>query len=156
MEHRQGYRLAWGLGVGAAAALAVTCSSSTSTSPHVATPCLTYSGGAATTAALAGTYTLVSFCQDTQPARGPAQGDSGTLILTHASVDSFKATIKMPMQVPLVLAGPYAVSHDTITVNLPLPVGTISGTYAFSANTLYVSAHLPGSPPPPIALVFFR
>ncbi|HEX2681893.1 MAG TPA: hypothetical protein VHQ03_11435, partial [Candidatus Dormibacteraeota bacterium] len=146
------------LGVGAAATLAAACSSSTS--PHVAMACPTYSGGAATPATLAGSYTLVSFCQDTVPALGPMQGVTGILTLTHlagtTTHDSFLATITTPTPPPVVLAGPYAVSHDTITVNVPFPLGTFSGTYRFSANTLHVSSHLPGSPPPPIALVFFR
>jgi len=54
------------------------------------------------------------------------------------------------------LAGPYGVSHDTITVMLGQPFGTFTGTYAFASNTLSVSGHLLGSPPPPIALVFAK
>lgn len=139
-----------------AASIAVACSSSTS--PHVATPCPTYKGGSATPATLAGAYTLVSFCQDTLPAYGPAQGITGSLTLTNtapAVPDSFKATINVPPS-PVVLAGPYGVSHDTITVTLPPPYGTFTGTYAFSANTLYVSGFLLGSPPPPLAIVFAK
>jgi hypothetical protein len=159
MRRRDAYRLACGLGVGAvAAAIAVACSSSTS--PHVATPCPAYSGGSATPATAAGGYTLVSFCQDTLPALGPAQLVTGSLTLTVGTPDSFKATINIPTQNPVVLAGPYTLSHDTITVTLPSPFGTFTGTYAFashaSADTLFVSGFLPGSPPPPIAIVFAK
>jgi hypothetical protein len=155
MKRRHTYRLASGLGVAAgAAAIAVACSSSTSL--HHAASCPTYSGGAATTATLAGTYALVSFCEDTQPALGPLQGVTGSLVMTHTTTDSFQATINIPRQSPVMLAGPYMLSHDTISVSLPPPFGTFAGTYNFAANTLYVSGHLPGSPPPPIAIVFFR
>jgi hypothetical protein len=136
-----------------AAAIAVACSSSTS--PHVATPCPTYKGGSATPTTLAGNYSLVSFCQDTLPAFGPAQGVTGALILTTVPKDSFQATINV-QPVPVTLAGPYSVSRDTITVMLPPPFGTFTGTYAFASNTLSVSGHLLGSPPPPIALVFAK
>jgi hypothetical protein len=159
MKRRLAYRLVWGFAVGAVvAAVAVACSSSTG--PHVGTPCPTYSGGSATPATLVGDYTLVSFCQDTLPAFGTAQGFSGTLTMTVGTVDSFQATINIPLQNPVVLAGPYAVSHDTITVTLPQPFGTFTGTYQFashaSADTLFVSGFLPGSPPPPIAIVFAK
>lgn len=141
-----------------AASIAIACSSN-STSPHVATPCPTYTGGSATPATLAGDYTLVSFCQDTLPAFGPAQGVTGSLTLTNVTPDSFKATINVP-PVPVTLAGPYSVSHDTITVTLPPPYGTFTGTYAFashaSADTLFVSGFLLGSPPPPLAIVFAK
>lgn len=157
MKRRTAQR--WGsIAAGVAAAIAVACSSSTS--PHIATPCPSYSGGSATPTTLAGDYTLVSFCQDTLPAFGPAQGITGTLTLTNAAPDSFKATINGVPPVPIVLAGPYSVSHDTITVTLPLPLGTFKGTYAFASHaggdTLFVSGFLLGSPPPPIALIFAR
>jgi hypothetical protein len=144
------------LGV-AAAALAAACSSSTSL--HRAAPCPSYSGGSAKPDTLAGTYSLVTFCQDTLPALGTGQGYSGSLILTKgATPDTFKATITPPSPAsPVNITGPYTVSHDTITVtlamfgNIPFPV-----TYAFSANTLYVSGSLPGGVPQPLAIVFFR
>lgn len=145
------------LGV-AAAALAAACSSSTS--PHQAAPCPSYTGGSATATTLAGSYTLVTFCQDTLPALGTAQGFSGTLTLTHAtSVDSFKAAINPPSPAsPVNIVGPYTVSHDTITVTLPPPYSVqILVTYAFTANTLFVSGSLPtGGAPQPLAIVFFR
>jgi hypothetical protein len=152
MKRRSAYKCG-AVAAAVAAAVAVACSSSTS--PHIATPCPTYTGGSATPATLAGDYTLVSFCQDTLPAFGPAQGVTGTLTLTTGTPDSFKATINVP-PTPVVLAGPYGVSHDTITVTLPPPFGTFTGTYAFSANSLYVSGFLLGSPPPPIAIVFAK
>ncbi len=157
MRRPGAYRLACAVALGSVAtAIAVACSNSTS--PHVGIPCAKYSGGSATPATVAGDYTLVSFCQDTLPAFGPAQGVTGTLTLTAVSPDSFKATINL--QPPVVLAGPYALSHDTITVTLPAPLGTFIGTYAFashvSADTLFVSGFLPGSPPPPIAIVFAK
>ncbi|HEV2751821.1 MAG TPA: hypothetical protein VGV12_14965 [Gemmatimonadales bacterium] len=156
MKRRTAYRCG-SIAAAVAASIAVACSSSTS--PHVAAPCPTYSGGSATPATLAGDYTLVSFCQDTLPTFGPAQGVTGSLTLTNtapAVPDSFTATINVP-PVPVVLAGPYTVSHDTITVNLPPRLGgTFTGTYAFSSNTLYVSGFLLGSPPPPLAIVFAK
>lgn len=157
MKRRAAYR--WGsTAAGVAAAIAVACSSSTS--PHIAAPCPTYKGGSATPATLTGDYTLVSFCQDTLPAFGPAQGITGTLTLTNVAPDSFKATINGVPPVPIVLAGPYSVSHDTITVTLPPPLGTFTGTYAFATNaggdTLFVSGFLLGSPPPPLAIVFAK
>ena len=156
------YRIGRGRGVlsagVAAAALAVACSSSTS--PHHATPCPSYSGGSATAATLAGSYTLVTFCQDTLPALGTAQGFTGSLTLTHAaSVDSFKAAISPPSPAsPVNIVGPYTVSHDTITVTLPPPFSVqVVVTYAFTANTLFVSGSLPtGGAPQPLAIVFFR
>lgn len=159
MKRRSAYRLTCGLTVAAVvAAVAVACSSSTS--PHLGTPCPTYAAGSATPATLQGDYTLVSFCQDTLPAFGTAQGFGGTLTMTVGTPDSFQATINIPLQSPVVLAGPYTVSHDTITVTLPAPFGTFKGTYAFadhaSADTLFVSGFLPGTPPPPIAIVFAK
>lgn len=130
------------------AAIAVACSSSTS--PHVGTPCPTYSGGSATPVTLAGNYTLVSFCQDTLPLQ---QGVNGTLSMTvgtGGAPDSFIANLNV---LPAPLAGPYAVAHDTITVDLGT-LGTFIGTYAFhthaTGDTLFVSGHLPGA----IAIVF--
>ena len=148
------------LAMAAAVATAVAVACSNGTSPHLGIPCPSYSGGSAIPTTLAGDYTLASFCQDTLPAFGPAQGVSGNLTLTTGTPNSFSATINIPPQQPLTLAGPYTVSHDTITVNLPAPLGTFIGTYNFvtaaTPNTLYVSGHLPGSPPPPIAIVFTR
>ncbi len=144
MKRQDGYRLL-GLAIGVAtASLGVACSSSTS--PHLGTPCPTYSGGSATPATLAGHYNLVSFCQDTLPA---VQGVTGTLIMTVGTQDqdSFVANLNV---LPAPLAGPYTVSHDTITVNLSL--GTFVGTYAFSGTTLSVSGKLPTNTP--IAIVF--
>lgn len=152
MKRRTAFRLG-SIAAGVVAAIAVACSNSTG--PHVAAPCPSFTGGSATPTTLAGNYTLVSFCQDTLPAYGPAQGITGSLTLTNVTPDSFKATINVP-PIPVVLAGPYSVSHDTITVTLPQPYGTFTGTYAFASNTLSVSGHLLGSPPPPIALVFAK
>jgi len=152
MKRRSAYKCG---AVAAAVAAAIAAACSSSTSPHIATPCPTYTGGSATPTTLAGDYTLVSFCQDTLPAFGPAQGVTGTLTLTTGTPDSFLATINVPPS-PVVLAGPYGVSHDTITVTLPQPFGTFTGTYAFSSNSLYVSGFLLGSPPPPIAIVFAK
>lgn len=149
MKRRSAYRLTCGFAV-RAVAVAVAAACSSSTSPHVGTPCPTYSGGSATPATLAGDYTLVSFCQDTLPAVGPAQGVTGNLSLT-SSPDNFSATITIPLQPPVTLAGPYTVSHDTITVNLGV-LGTFIGTYAFSGGTLSVSGKLPDNTP--IAIVF--
>jgi hypothetical protein len=156
MKRRVAYRVTCGFAVGAAA-VAVACSSSTS--PHRGTPCPTYSGGSATPATVEGDYTLVSFCQDTLPAFGPP-AVTGTLTLTAVAPDSFKALITITNQSPLPLAGPYSLSHDTITVTLPAGLGTFTGTYNFashvSADTLFVSGALPGSPPSPIAIVFAK
>jgi hypothetical protein len=155
MERRTAYRCG-SIAAAVAASIAVACSSSTS--PHLATPCPTYTGGSATPATLAGDYTLVSFCQDTLPTFGPAQGITGSLTLTNtapAVPDSFTATINVP-PTPVVLAGPYTVSHDTLTVTLPPPFGTFTGTYAFSSNTLSVSGSGLGSPPSRLAIVFAK
>jgi len=156
MKRRSAYKCG-AVAAAVAAAIAVACSSSTS--PHVGTPCPTYSGGSATPVAVAGDYTLVSFCQDTLPAFGPALGVTGTLTLTSVSPDSFKAVITFPTSADT-LAGPYTLSHDTITVTLPNPLGTFVGTYDFTSqaggDTLFVSGHLPGNPPPPIAIVFAK
>jgi hypothetical protein len=160
MERRTASRLTWGSVVAAVAAVIAIACSNNSTSPHVGTPCPKYSGGSATPTTLVGDYTLTSFCQDTLPAFGPLQGVTGTLTLTNMAPDSFKAVIMMTGQQPLALAGPYSVSHDTITVTLPAPLGTFIGTYAFAAtaghDTLSVSGHLPGNPPPPIAIIFAK
>ena len=156
MERRTASRLTCGFVVAAVAAVLVVACSSNSTSPHVGTPCPKYSGGSATPTTLAGNYTLVSFCQDTLPAAGPP-AVTGTLAMTHATaVDSFIANLNV---LPAPLAGPYTLSHDTISVSLQA-LGTFIGTYAFashtSADTLFVSGYLPGSPPPPIAIVFAK
>ncbi|HYK81779.1 MAG TPA: hypothetical protein VEU55_01425 [Gemmatimonadales bacterium] len=149
-RHRRYWRVK-GLTLGiAGAAIVAACSNSTS---PVATPCPTYKGGNATPAALQGSYTLVSFCQDTLPAFGPPVV-TGTLVMTVGTPDSFQATINIPNQAPVVLAGPYTVSHDTITVTLPPPLGQFVGTYAWAvhgaSDTLSVSGNIPG----PIAIVF--
>ncbi len=147
MKRHVAYRVTCGFAVGAlASAVAVACSSSTS--PHHGTPCPTYSGGTATPDALQGDYNLVSFCQDTLPI---AQGVTGTLTMTAVPPDSFKALISIPGQLPLPLAGPYSLSHDTITVNLGF-LGTFIGTYSFSGTVLSVSGKLPDNTP--IAIVF--
>jgi hypothetical protein len=149
MKRRTAYTCG-SLAAAVAASIAVACSSSTS--PHVGTPCPTYSGGSANPTTLAGNYSLLSFCQDTLPAFGPAQGVTGTLTLTHSTTaDSFQAVINVPPS-PVALAGPYAVSHDTITVTLPMGLGAFTGTYAFSGTMLSVSGKLPSNTP--IAIVF--
>lgn len=153
MKRRTAFCLAYSSAAVVAAVVAVACSNN-STSPHVATPCPTYSAGSATPAALQGGYTLVSFCEDTLPV---TPGVTGSLTMTVGTVDSFIAMLNV---LPAPLAGPYSVSHDTITVTLPNPLGTFVGTYKFVANaghdTLSVSGHLPGNPPPPIAIVFAK
>ena len=149
MKRRTAYKCgSFAAAVGAS--IAAACSSSTS--PHVGTPCPTYSGGSATPATLAGNYTLASFCEDTLPAFGPAQGVMGMLSLTVGTPNTFNAMVIIPMQSPVVLAGPYSVSHDTIMVTLPPPLGTFTGTYAFASNVLSVSGLLPNNVP--IAIVF--
>ncbi len=142
MTRRNAYRLTCGFVVGVAA-VGVACSNSTS--PHLGTPCPTYSGGSATPATLQGDYVLISFCEDTLPV---AQGVNGTLTMTVGTPDSFIANLNV-LQAPL--AGPYTVSHDTIMVNLGI-LGTFIGTYAFSGTTLSVSGKLPDNTP--IAIVF--
>ncbi|HKW40392.1 MAG TPA: hypothetical protein VJN39_03995 [Gemmatimonadales bacterium] len=156
MKRRDAHRLVCVVIGVMAAAVAVACSNSTS--PHMGTPCPKYTGGSATPITLAGNYTLASFCEDTLPAFGPAQGFMGTLTMTHsASADSFQAVIQVPNQSPLALAGPYTIGHDTITVTLPQPYGTFTGTYAFALHppdTLSVSGLLPGNTP--VAIVFTK
>jgi hypothetical protein len=152
MTRRAGHRWAWRLTLGAGA-VAVSAACTSSTTPRQLSSCPTYKGGHASDTTLAGNYTLASFCQDTLPAAGPAQGVTGTLTLTAPPNDSFKVAITRPMQLPVNLAGPYKPSHDTITVTLAL--GQFVATYAFAANTLYVSGSLPaGGMLQPIALVF--
>ena len=70
MVRRVRYWRVSGAALGVAAALAAACSNSTS--PHVPTPCPTYSGGlVAMSDSLFGLYHLVSYCLDTLPAYGP-------------------------------------------------------------------------------------
>jgi hypothetical protein len=158
MERRTAYRLTLASAVAAVAAVIAIACSNNSTSPHVGTPCPTYSGGGATPTTLAGDYTLVSFCQDTLPASRPP-AVNGTLTMTHGTTaDSFQAVINTG-QGPLPLAGPYVLSHDTIIVTLQ-GLGTFPVAYKFvslaSGDTLYASGHLPGNPPPPIAIIFAK
>jgi len=122
------------------AALGTACSRDTSRIQGLSGPCPTYSGGRASPGSLAGTYTVVSYCQNSLPAFGPA----GSLTLT-ASPDSMDVWINRGRLSPVALAGPYTVSRDTITVLSPLgSLGPFTGTYAFSANTLYMSGTLAG------------
>jgi hypothetical protein len=104
-------------------------------------PCPTYSGGSATPTSLAGNYTAVSYCQNTLPSFDPA----GTLTIT-ASPDSFRAWLNRGRLSPVTLAGRLTVSGDAIAVSSPRGSwGPLVGTYAFSANTLYVSGTLTNS-----------
>jgi len=120
------------------AALGTACSHDASLIQGLSGPCPTYSGGSASPASLAGRYTVVSYCQNALPASGPA----GSLTVT-ASPDSLNAWINRGRLSPVALAGPYTVSRDTITVSSPPgSVGPFVGTYAFSANTLYLSGSL--------------
>ena len=139
--HRWRQSAAAGAIAAAAAALVAGCGEGLA--PHVATPCPVYRGGSATPAVLAGGYSLVSFCQDTLPALGPAQGVTGALVMTVGTPDSFQATVNLPGQAPVQLAGPYTLSHDTISVNLQII--QFVATYAFSGDTLYVRGSLPGT-----------
>ena len=101
-------------------------------------PCPTYSGGSATPTSLAGSYTVVSYCQTSLPASGPA----GTLTIT-ASPDSLNTWVNRGRLSPVTLAGPYAISGDSITVaSPPGSWGPFVGTYSVSANTLYMSGTL--------------
>jgi hypothetical protein len=153
MTRRMGYARAWGCLLGLAVAVAAACKG---TSPPQLAYCPTYKGGNANYATLAGTYSLVSFCQDTLPAVGRAQGDTGSLIMTVGTPDSFKALIAQPGQAPVGLAGPYTLSKDTLAVTVGPPVNiSFIATYAFAANTLYVSGLLPGTTQQ-LAIVFFR
>ncbi len=157
MKRRTAVRLAYGSALAAVAAVVAAACSNNSTSPHVGTPCPKYSGGGATPVTLVGTYSLVSFCQDTV---APAQGVTGSLTMTHATtVDSFKAVITIPGQNPLPIAGPYVLSNDTMIVTVQ-GLGTFPVAYRFashaSADTLFASGNLPGNPPPPIAIVFAK
>ncbi len=157
MKRRTVSRLSSGAVVAAVAAVSAFACSNNSTGPHVGTPCPKYSGGGATPVTLVGTYSLVSFCEDTLPI---AQGVTGTLTLTHAaSVDSFKAVINIPTQAPLPIAGPYVLSNDTMIVTVQ-GLGTFPVAYKFAshsaADTLFASGYLPGNPPPAIAIVFAK
>jgi hypothetical protein len=149
MACRGGDRRRWGvagaIAAAAAAAAAVAAGCGEGLAPRVATPCPVYRGGTATPAVLAGNYTLVSFCQDTLPALGPAQGVTGTLVMTVGTPDSFQATVNLPGQAPVQLAGPYTLSHDTIAVNLQIIQFVATYTLSSATDTLYVSGTLPGT-----------
>lgn len=109
------------------------------TSLQVQGPCPSYGGGDASPSSLAGNYTVVSYCQNSLPPSGP----SGSLTLT-ASPDSFSGWINRGRLSPVVLTGAYTVSRDTIAVSSPPgSLGPFVGTYAFSADTLYVSGYVP-------------
>ena len=158
MTRRAYGRRAWGFTLGMTA-LAVGAACSSSTNPHTLVYCPGYGGGNARDSALAGTYTLVSFCQDTVPAFGPAQGVTGSLILTATAPsvpDTFKAVINFPTPPSTNLVGSYQVSHDTIAVTFQL--GQFVGLYSFYAGTLKVSGSLPagGGTPQPIAIIFAK
>ena len=120
-------------------ALGTACSRDSSLIQDLRGPCPTYNGGSASPASLAGSYTVVSYCQNSLPASGPA----GSLTLT-ARPDSLNAWINRGRLSPVALVGPYTVFRDTITVSPPQgTLGPFVGTYAFSANTLYVSGYVP-------------
>lgn len=150
MTRRMGYGRVWGCTLGLAAVITAACKSTSA--PQLAY-CPPYKGGSATPATLAGTYSLVSFCQDTLPT---VPGVTGSLVMTVGTPDSLKTSINIPGQTPLVLAGPYTLSKDTISVTLGPPVNiAFVASYAFAANTLYVSGSLPGTTQP-LAIVFFK
>jgi hypothetical protein len=157
MTRRVYGRWAWGVTL-AVTAVAIGAACSSGTNPHTLVYCPAYGGGNAKDTALAGSYTLVSFCQDTVPAFGPAQGVTGSLILTATAPsvpDSFKALINFPMPPNTNLVGSYQVSHDTIAVTFQL--GQFVGVYSFYAGTLKVSGSLPaGGTPQPIAIIFAK
>jgi hypothetical protein len=153
MTRRMGDARVWAGTLGVAVAVAAACKSTNA--PQLAY-CPSYRGGSATPASLQGSYSLVSFCQDTLPAGGPAQGVTGSLVMTVGTPDSFKTLINIPNQTPVGLAGPYTLSKDTIAVTIGPPVNiAFVATYAFAANTLYVSGTLPGTAQP-LAIVFFK
>jgi hypothetical protein len=158
MTRRVYGRWAWGFTL-TVTALTVGAACSGSTNPHTLIYCPSYGGGNASDTMLAGPYTLVSFCQDTVPPFGPAQGVTGSLILTATAPtvpDSFKAIINFPTPPSTNLVGSYHVSHDTIAVTFQL--GQFVGVYSFYANTLKVSGSLPagGATPQPIAIIFAK
>jgi hypothetical protein len=116
----------------ALAALVVACSTGAGLRPNG--PCPTYSGGLAAPTSLAGTYTIASYCQGALPPWGPA----GTLGIS-ASPDSFRLWIDRGRVSPVVVAGPFTLAQDTISVAQAVAWASFVGTYAFAANTLYVS-----------------
>ncbi len=121
------------------AALGTACSRDMNVIEGQSGPCPTYSGGSASSASLAGSYTIVAYCANALPASSPA----GSLTLT-AGPDSLNAWIDRGRLSPVTLAGRFTVSRDTITVSSPPGVlAPFVGTYAFSANTLYLSGYLP-------------
>ncbi|HEX4573919.1 MAG TPA: hypothetical protein VH158_02215 [Gemmatimonadales bacterium] len=139
----------WGCILGLAVAVGAACKS---TSPPPLAYCPSYKGGSATYATLLGSYTLVSFCQDTLP---PAQGVTGSLVMTVGTPDSFKTLINNG-PTPVALAGPYTLSKDTIAVTLGAPASiSFIATYAFDGSTLSVSGTLPGTAQP-LAIVFHK
>jgi hypothetical protein len=128
--------------LGVAAAVLAACSHGTPL--QMTGPCPSYRGGNASPTSLAGSYAVVSYCQGSLPA-----SDLGGSLTITASPDSLHAWVERGRLSPVVLVGPYAIAGDTITV------GSFVGTYAFSANRLYLSGSLPGSSLP-IAMVFAR
>ena len=119
----------------AISALVAACSRDASLIQGLSGPCPTYSGGSASPASLAGTYTVVSYCANSLPPTRPA----GSLTLT-ATPDSMNAWIDRGRLSPVVVSGPYTVSGDSIRVSSqPGSLRSFVGTYAFSGNTLYMS-----------------
>jgi len=111
------------------------CSRDASLIQGLSGPCPTYSGGSASPTSLAGTYTVVSYCQNSLPASHPG----GSLTLT-ARPDSLRGSINRGRLSPVVLWGSYTLSGDSIMVSSqPGSLGSFVGTYAFSGNTLYLS-----------------
>src|SRR6266513_3731926 len=136
--HNLRYSTVQGFTLVVIASLGTACSRDSSLIQGVSGPCPSYSGGSASPAGLAGTYTVVSYCQSSLPASRPG----GSLTLT-ASPDNMNAWINRGRLSPVTIAGPYTVSRDTITVSSPPgSLGSFVGTYAFSANTLYMSGSL--------------
>ena len=138
MTHQPQHGSPRGLMLAVMAALGGGCSDGTTPEGlHVSGPCATYGGGTATPASLAGSYTVVSYCQNAQPLSGPA----GSLAMT-ASPDSLRMWVNRGRLSPVTLTGPYTVSGDTITVTAPASFGSFFGTYAFVVDTLYMSGRL--------------
>src|SRR5881396_1228520 len=146
MVRRARFRSAWLLGV-IGAAVGAACKSSTS--PHVPTPCPTYSGGLSTGDSLFGLYHLVSYCLDTLPAYGPPV-DTGHVTLTRfAPADSFVAVIATAGQLPESILGTYTHPlpdsiHVTGVVKVSgFPVSVeVPGRFMLQQNTLSVSGRL--------------
>src|SRR2546427_8156329 len=131
----QARRSALALTVTAITGVGVACSPGKSLMQVATGPCPTYSGGSATPTSLAGSYTVVSYCQTSLPSYGPA----GTLSMT-TNPDSFTTWVNRGRLSPVTLAGPFTVSGDSITVaSPPGSWGPFAGTYSFSANRLSMS-----------------